>query len=136
MNATARIGTYLKKRGRPGWVVEAGLKGLVQRWEETGTSLTKGYSLGLDDYLNDMDVRQLIADTLPLTTQTERKKLKPRVIQADARIKKFLKPVRACLWGAGEAKRNGWTARKNWWYFRLPKHPGPDLLAELADDLD
>jgi hypothetical protein len=136
MNATTRIEAFLKQRGCPGWVVEAGLPGLVQRWEETGATLAKGYPLGLDEYLNDMDVRQLIADTLPLATQTERKKLKVRVIKADTRIKKLLKPVKACLWGAGEAKRNGWTVRKSWWYFHLPRHPGPDLLAELADDSD
>jgi hypothetical protein len=132
MKKTASIEAYLRTRGCPDWVIQAGVEGLVERWEETAASMGAGYPLGRDDYLNDMDVRQLIADCLPFATDKERKKLKMRVVLADTLIKKSLQPVKECLWGRGEAKRHGWTARRNWWYYRLPKRPGPELIAELG----
>jgi hypothetical protein len=129
MKTPGRVEAYLRKRECPDWVVEAGLEGLVERWEETASSMEKGYKLGLADFLNDMDVRQLIADCLPRAPERERKNMKKRVILADALIKKSLKPAAGCIWGRGEAKRQKWTARRNWWYYRLPRRPGPEFIA-------
>lgn len=136
MKTPARVEAYLRKRGSPDWVIQAGLEGLVERWEETASSMEKGYKLGLDDFLNDMDVRQLIADCLPLAPERERKNMKKRVILADTLIKKSLKPAASCIWGRGEAKRRGWTARQNWWYYRLPRRPGPEFIAALEQDTE
>jgi hypothetical protein len=136
MKTPARVETYLRKRGSPDWVIQAGLEGLVERWEETASSMERGYRLGLDDFLNDMDVRQLVADCLPLAPGRERKNMKKRVILADTLIKKSLKPAASCIWGRTEAKRQGWTARRNWWYYRLPCRTGPEFVAPLEQDSD
>jgi hypothetical protein len=126
-----RVRSYLKKRGCPAHVVKGGLQGLVEQWEETTISVAGGYELGLEDYLNDMDGRQLIADVMKLAPAAVRKNLGSRVAKADTRIKAVLKPARVCLWGESEAKKRRWTARSNWWYFRIPENAGLDL----ADDL-
>jgi len=131
---TDRIRAYLKKRGCPGHVVEGGLERLVAQWEEATASVAGGYGLGLEDYLNDMDGRQLIADVIDLAPASVRKNLTSRVAKADTRIKVVLKPAEACLWGPAEAKTRGWTARSNWWYFRIPENPGPDLAEDLTTD--
>src|SRR5512143_3808775 len=109
----------LAGRGSPDSIVEGGLPALVRSWEKTARSLRKGYALGLEDYLNDLDVRQLIAEALPPATPAERKKLLARVVEADTLFKELSKATRVCLWGAREAKRRGWTSRKNWWYYRI-----------------
>ena len=53
---------FLNGRGCPEDVVERGLAGLVEDWERTAEQVGSGYPLGLDDYLNDVDGRQLIED--------------------------------------------------------------------------
>ena len=58
------VGEFLRNRGCPEHVVRGGLRGLVESWEEVVRSVEEGYSLGLDDYLNDMDGRQLIEEVL------------------------------------------------------------------------
>jgi len=48
-------------------------------------------------------------------------------------MKKLLAPAGKCLWGDEVAEAEGWSARKNWWYFMKPFKAGRDLLAELED---
>lgn len=132
MSSEDAVRRYLERRGSPGFVVAAGLAGLVRWWEGTSRTVRRGYPLGLDDYMNDLDHRQLIAEVLPLAKPAERKKLRPRVVEADALFKRHSKTTRACLWGAREAKRRGWSSRKNWWYYRLPAAPGEVLRADLS----
>jgi len=133
MSERDKVRRFLARRGSPGFVVNAGLAGLVGRWKETAREVSRGYPLGLDDYLNDLDGRQLIAEALPLSTPAERKKLRSRVLEADTVFKNHSTAVRFCLWGAREAHRRGWTSRKNWWYFRIPASPGATLRADLAE---
>ena len=83
------------------------------------------HPLGLDDYLNDLDVRQLIEDAWDHAGAAERRALEPRLIAADERMRALVHPVAECLWGDRVARREGWSAEANWWYFSLPRRPGP-----------
>ena len=38
-----------------------GARGLVRRWREFVEQVERGYSLGIEDYRNDLDVRGIIA---------------------------------------------------------------------------
>jgi hypothetical protein len=136
MSDTDTVRRFLARRGSPDFVVNAGLPGLVRRWNQTARQVRRGYRMGLEEYLNDLDGRQLIAETLPLATPAERKKLRSRVLEADTVFKTHSTAVRSCLWGAREAKRRGWTSRKNWWYYRIPAAPGRPLKVDLADQYD
>ncbi len=127
------VADFLKARGCPAHVIRGGLVGLIESWEVTLGSVERGYTLGLDDYLNDMDGRQLIEEALGVAPEKDRKALADRLRRADARMKKFLAPARQCLWGDEVAEAEGWSARKNWWYFMKPRKAGPDLLAEIED---
>ncbi|HOD36939.1 MAG TPA: hypothetical protein PLR20_14250 [Syntrophales bacterium] len=124
---------FLKGRGCPAHVVRGGLTGLIDSWEATIASVARGYTLGLDDYLNDMDGRQLIEEALGIAPDREKKKHADRLRRADARMKKLLAPAGNCLWGTEVAEVEGWSERKNWWYFMKPLKAGPDLLAEIED---
>jgi hypothetical protein len=127
------VGEFLQKRGYPEHVVKGGLQGLTVNWEEVVRSVEEGYSLGLDDYLNDMDGRQLIEEVLPISPAGDKETVLKRIRQADARMQWLVKPAGRCLWGDETARQQGWTANKNWWYFSIPTHAGEELLKEIEE---
>lgn len=127
------VGEFLKKRGCPGHVVRGGLRGLVESWEEAVRAVEEGYSLGLDDYLNDMDGRQLLEDALAVVPAQEKRNILSRVRKADADMHALVKPAGRCLWGDETARQEGWTERRNWWYYCRPIEAGDELLAELDE---
>jgi len=125
---------FLKQRGCPEHVVRGGLRGLVESWEEVVRTVEEGYSLGLDDYLNDMDGRQLLDETLAFVPAEVKKPFLKRIRQVDANMQTLVRPAGRCLWGDETARQEGWTAKKNWWYFSRPIKAGEDLLAEIEED--
>ena len=128
------VGEFLRKRGCPEHVVRSGLQGLAESWEEVVRSVEEGYSLGLDDYLNDMDGRQLLDETLAVAPAEGKKNCLKQIRQADAKMKTLVRPAGRCLWGDETARQEGWTAKKNWWYFTRPIKAEEDLLAEIEED--
>jgi hypothetical protein len=112
---------WLKARGCPEQVVKGGLAGLVSAWERTAANVVRGYDLGMDDYLNDMDGREILQSALAVASVFARRRAKPKIQAADLKIQASLGPAGQCLWGEREAKSRGWTPEINWWYFRLPK---------------
>jgi hypothetical protein len=130
MKSADPVRDFLKRRGSPGHVVREGLKGLVERWERTVDDVANGYSLGLDDYLNDMDGRQLIEEVLAVAVNHG--SLLKRIMNADHRMRDLVTPSRHCLWGEHAALQHGWSPEKNWWFFSQPKTPGAELSAELG----
>ena len=58
------ITEFLRKQGASYAIVANGLRGLVENWERVVDQVSKGYPQGLDDYLNDMDGRQLLENAL------------------------------------------------------------------------
>jgi hypothetical protein len=122
---------YLRRSGAPYSVVAQGLRGLVENWERVVAQVLQGYNLTLDDYLNDMDGRQLLENALELAPEEFRNAFLPRVHDADMRIRLNLVPVGRCLWGGIVADDEGWTEERNWWYFERPRQPGPRLQEEL-----
>ncbi len=92
---------------------------LIERWERIAANPV---ALGSDDWLNDLDVRQLLHDL----ERRARAPYRDRLRAADARFRAATLPVRACLWGEANAERHGWTRRRNWWYYRIPAAGIPD----------
>lgn len=123
---------YLRQSGAPYSVVAQGLRGLVENWERVVAQVLEGYNLTLDDYLNDMDGRQLLENALELTPDEVRDTMLPRVRDADLRIRLNLVPAGRCLWGGIVADDEGWTEARNWWYFERPRQPGPRLRDDLG----
>jgi hypothetical protein len=122
---------YLRERGCGEHVVEGGLEGLVENWEKTVRQVEEGYSLTLDDYLNDLDGRQLIAEVLAVAGDQQRAAIDARLNRADEKLRSLTEPTGGCLWGEEVAEEEGWTAQENWWYFARPIKAAPELLAEI-----
>ena len=126
---------YLHERGSGERVVEGGLKGLVEDWEKTVRSVEEGYGLTLDDYLNDLDARQLIADVLLLASDDQRAEIAARLHRADEKMRNLTRSTSVSLWGEEVAAEEGWTPEGNWWYFARPIKADPELLAEIDEAL-
>lgn len=131
MADTDPVRTYLRQKGAPYGVITRGLRGLVENWERIVDMVTAGYSLTLDDYLNDIDGRQLLQNALGVAPPEVRDAFLDRVRAADARMKALVVPAGRCLWGAIVASEEGWKEDTQWWYFAKPRAPGPGLRAEL-----
>lgn len=120
------IRRFLRARGVAEHVVAGGLEGLVAAWEETAGQVQAGYPLTLDDYLNDLDARQIIEAVLSAIPEPDGP-LIARLRDADSRIRAASVPASRCVWGEGNR-----SSRRNWWYYIVPRSPGPDLAADLA----
>ena len=131
MTANDPVRTFLANRGCPEDVVAGGLEGLVSEWERAVAQVEEGYPLGLDDYLNDLDGRQLLEEALEVASAIERAAAVARIREADARMLRGARLVNESLWGSRVADREGWTAEQNWWYFAVPLEPGPLLRDDL-----
>jgi hypothetical protein len=125
------IRRFLRARGVADHVVAGGLDGLVADWEHTAERVEKGYALGLDDYLNDLDARQIIEVVLSAIPEPDGPLL-ARLRAADERMRSATVPAGRCVWG-DQPSRDPATERRNWWYFLVPRNPGPELARELAD---
>ncbi len=124
---------FLRDKGCGQHVIGKGLAGLVESWEKVVQSVDNGYALGLDDYLNDLDSRQLLAEALMVASAGEVAKFEMRVHQADDQMKGLTARTGVCLWGDEVAEEEGWTTKKNWWYYARPIAANADLLAEIND---
>jgi len=122
---------FLRARGCPEPVANAGLAGLIEDWERIAEEIVTGYAVGLDDYLNDMDVRELIAAAIAAVPKVLPPALRRKLDAADQRARSALVPAARCLWGPRLAAANAWDAQGHWWYFMKPARPGDELKRDL-----
>lgn len=122
---------FLEARGCPEHIVEGGLDGLLEQWENAVDDVEETYPLGLDDYLDDMDGRELIEGAMEVASPETRRASLKRLRKADGRMQELLVPAGRCLWGSDMAEQHDWTPQKNWWYFMHPRDPGPELKEDL-----
>ena len=127
------VQAYLRSQGAPHHVVANGLRGLVENWERVVRVVMEGYQLGLDDYLNDMDGRQMLENALGVAPPDVRDLFLSRVEDADNRVRLALMSAGHCLWGRIVAEEEGWTEEANWWYFERPRNPGGKLAEDLQE---
>lgn len=124
---------FLRESGCGQHVIEKGLPGLVESWEKVVQAIDEGYMLSLDDYLNDLDSRQLLGEALGVASPAEIEKFETRIQLADDQMKSLTTRCSVCLWGDEVAEEEGWTPKKNWWYYARPVQADRDLLAEIDE---
>jgi len=119
---------FLRDRGMADEVVEGGAEGLVERWEQAARDAEREcYPFGVEDWLNDLDGRQLIADVSAAFPRAFAGALQSRLVDADTRIRAVTETQPVCLWGAGLATRLGWSPKREWWYWLRPRKVGEDF---------
>jgi len=121
---------YLVSRGCAPLVVRRGLTGLLEQWAAIVAQSERGRDASLDEWLNDMDLRDILAGALAAATSRERQAAAPRLDDADSRFHAITEPC-DCLWGEAVADTNRWRPEWQWWYFRRPVLPGPLMTEDL-----
>ena len=105
---------------------------LIDQWAEFTADLARGYSFDLDNWLNDVDVRELILEALPMFSREEMGDHALKLDAADAAFRAGTRDFKRCIWGHGTQRKEKWTPQKNWWYFRTPRSSNAQLEDELA----
>lgn len=125
---------YLERRGCSRQLIEGGLDGLVTRWERIVDEVVRGYGLSIDDYLNDMDLRDIVDGALGAATEKQSAALRGRMAAADEQFLAATVVTRS-LWGEIDADdpldEEALDPERSWWYFRRPRFPGPSLAEDL-----
>ncbi len=124
------VQTYLTSRGCSQLVVRRGLSGLLEHWATIVAAVERGRDASLDEWLNDMDLRDILAGALAAAGPRERRAAAIRLDDADERFHGITEPC-PCLWGDEIAQTNRWRPEWQWWYFRRPTVPGPTLREDL-----
>ncbi len=122
---------FLREQGAPDRVVRGGLEVLLAGWERAVASVEAGYSGDYEDFLGDLDGRQLLAQALERVSAEQAAAVAPQLQALDARMRLATAPVTRCLWGMIVADEEGWSPEANWWYFVRPVSGPAEFLAEF-----
>lgn len=124
------VRAYLRSRGVSDDIVEGGLDSAIDRWDSISKT-AKDYDFTLDDWLNDMDLRDIIHGALSAATVAERESVASALKKADDRLRKSTEKT-GSIWGSAMQGDFAPDPVKGWWYFRRPLNPGETM----ADDLE
>jgi hypothetical protein len=113
---------YLRDNGYPEHVVRDGRAGLLRQWREFVGQVEKGYTLGLEDYRNDLDVRAILELAVPGTHDQSAPEIQSEIRTLDDRLKKMLIATSVRVWE---------SAPSPFWDFGYPRNAGPELVADL-----
>ena len=118
------VARYLAERGVSTQLRVAGLRGIVAKWDAVA-SRAERYDLTLDDWLNDLDLRDIIAGAMSVAPAHERLVAQSILEPADDRFRlATVQLPRPLVVGADRAAQ--------WWYLRCPAQPGAGLRDELV----
>lgn len=113
----SQVQDYLRDNGYPEHLAREGRDGLLRRWREFVEAVERGYSLGIEDYRNDLDVRSIIA-----LADAEDESVRA----LDERLKKMLTSRQVRVWESGPGDA--------FWDFGYPRNAGPGLIEDLRGE--
>ena len=125
------VAQYLATRGVSDEIRARGLRGIVAQWEAIAASAAR-YDLTLEDWLNDLDLRDIIAGAVTAAPEHERRAILDLLARADELFRTATVETKQSLWGDAVASADKHCARQQWWYFRHPAHPGETMRADLT----
>ena len=129
---TDAVTRYLAARGVTDSLRRGGLGGIVARWSAIASTAGR-YDLTLDDWLNDLDLRDILAGALTVAPKHARDEVHAALERADAAFRAATVQSARSLWGEAGEGANPHDRTRQWWYFRYPKHPGATMRADLAE---
>ncbi|MCA1592206.1 MAG: hypothetical protein LC754_06055 [Acidobacteria bacterium] len=117
---------FCRQKGYADFVIAGGLDYLIPTWERIVDSVVKGEPQCQDGYLKDMDTRQIIAEVLPIASESQRATILDRLEVADERMHAAVVRTQECIWGEENAEKYGWNREEQWWYFTRSKNVESD----------
>jgi hypothetical protein len=125
------VATYLTNRGASDQLRHAGLRGLITRWSVIARDAAH-YNLTIDDWLNDVDLRDMIAGAMAVAPDAERHAVAQALDDADESFRSATMATKRSLWGDPVSVADNHDPQQQWWYFRRPAHPGKTMRADLT----
>lgn len=121
--STDSVRRFLASRGVSAKLRGKDLHGLVAEWDALA-SRAEYYHLTLDDWLNDLDLRDIIAGAMAVAPEHERVAARTIVERADEHFRRAtVASPRPLLPDVDRVTQ--------WWYLRQPARPGSALRDEL-----
>ena len=117
------VARFLTARGVSAKLRGTNLRGIVAEWDALA-SRAERYSLTLDDWLNDLDLRDIIAGAMTVAPEHERAAVRPLLERADEHFRRATAESPRPL--VADVDRV-----TQWWYLRLPAHPGVGMRDDL-----
>ena len=115
------VRAYLVEHEYGHHVAEGGLDYLKQTWDRVASDAESGATWFSEEWLNDLDTRQIIHELLE--NVPEAAVIRSHVEVADRRFRTAVRVTEECVWGEVNAKDEGWTSAENWWYWTEPRTP-------------
>ena len=128
---TDAVAQYLATRGVAIHLRNKRLSDIIAQWDGIARSATR-YDLTLDDWLNDVDLRDIIAGALEVASEREQRDVRDALGRADEVFKGATTETKQSMWGYAVAKGDKHDRLRQWWYFRRPVHPGKTMRADLV----
>ena len=126
-----RVDQYFAERGVSAGVRSKGLRGIVASWDAIARNAER-YDLTLDDWLNDLDLRDIIAGAMAVASNTSIGDLRDALERADDMFRAATIELKQSLWGAhGAGGARSHDPVSQWWYFRYPRRPGFSMRRDL-----
>ena len=125
------VAQYFEERGVSIGVRKKGLRGIIVDWGAIAQSASH-YNLTLYDWVNDLDLRDIIAGALDVAPEHERDEVGDALDRADHTFRAATLPSERSPVTAPTAVANEYDPARQWWYFRYPAHPGDSMRSDLA----
>lgn len=101
------------------------LADLLKAWATIVSEVEQGYKLGIEDYTNDLAIRDILQELIQILSPDGQVVLKQLIEPMDARFLQATRPVdRPLLPPLGDESLG-------FWWYRIPKEAGEDLLRDL-----
>lgn len=113
----AAVQVYLRENGYPEHIAREGRPGLVRRWREFVEQAERGYSLGLEDYRNDLDIRGILRLAQAEDAEVE---------ALDDRLRRLLVPAKRRVWESAPGEP--------FWDLGYPRNAGEELREGLTEE--
>jgi hypothetical protein len=103
------------------------VEGLVASWERVAIGVAQGDPafVSRDEYLNDMDGRQILRECLQRFPTLIRADLAQRVEKTDHDFRAATVETERCIWGEENETSHGYTRANDWYYYRKPRLADP-----------
>jgi hypothetical protein len=130
-DADDAVDRYLAERGVADHVRARGLRGMIDDWARIAASAER-YDLTLDDWINDLDLRDIIAGALTVASPSAQQKARAVLARADERFRAATVECARPLLGAADESVRSPDPQAAWWYRRVPARPGATMRDDLA----
>jgi hypothetical protein len=125
------VAEYFEERGVSVAVRKKGLRGIIAEWGMIAQNAAH-YDLTLFDWMNDLDLRDIIAGALAVAPESERNGLRDALDRADHAFRAATIPATHAPAVDSSSGAPAFDPARQWWYFRYPVHPGESMRADLA----